>query len=163
MPDGGSVAGERALEVAAPAEEAAHDGADRDVEDVGDLPVGEVVYVGEDDHHAEVDRDGVDRLEDLRGDEPVQQRPLGVLRAVGRVGRVELVGDLSRSGPSTRLRSRVARRYLLMKVLVRIRKSHALRLVPGWKRSRKRQARRKESWTRSSASRGSRVKRRAEA
>jgi hypothetical protein len=66
----------------------------------------------------------------------------------------------SRAAPSTTVRSFTRRRYLLMKVLVRILKSHAFMLVPRSNLSKKRKARRKVSCTRSSASRSFFVRRR---
>ena len=75
---------------------------------------------------------------------------LTALSLVSRTTNLSL--DCSRAAPSTTVRSFTRRRYRLMKVLVRILKSHAFMLVPRSNLSKKRNARRKASCTRSSAS-----------
>ena len=79
------VAGQRLLQQPAAPEEAAHHRAHRHLQHVGDLPVGEVLKVGQDDHHAEVEGEGIDRLEHVLGEDPVEVPALGIGGGVGGV------------------------------------------------------------------------------
>ena len=54
-----------------------HDGTDRDVEDVGDLLVGETLQIGEEDRDAEVLRQFLHGLLDVRLDQPVEDPVFG--------------------------------------------------------------------------------------
>ena len=63
--------------------EAAHDGAHRAAEDVGNFLVREFLEVREDDHHAEVDGKRVNGPQDVVGEQAVEEKPLRIARLVG--------------------------------------------------------------------------------
>ena len=84
-PEAVGVFRELLLEEPASPEQATHHRADRDVEDVGDLLVGEVLQVGEDHRQPEVDGHRVDGPQHVVGEQPVEE---GALRVLGDVGRV---------------------------------------------------------------------------
>ena len=109
-----------------------HHGADRAVHDIGDFFVGEFFHVRQNHREAKFFRKLGESPMNLFFDDGAKGLVLGIAQRAHRGSADPTVGKGIRIGTIENDALEAPAAVLLMKVLVRILKSHALRLVPAW-------------------------------